>query len=617
VSNSVEIVVEGKNEATKVFQQVESSAVGSATKVEQAWSKSMDSVNASIERGGFGATEAGGGFNRMKESAKGAGDEVEHMSRRSEEGADRLNRLGEASDNVDTRAMGFRDTVTGVSDTLKGLNDSSLSTEQRLFTLGAGIGDLGSAGYNLLVPAMSKAKEVISAVGDSSSSAHGKVVNFAKGAGIAAAALAVLAIGGRVANEIWGDDKVANIQNMTLALGNFAKTGQNGGESARILGGNFSNLKTSMDQLDDPSWWKAIKQGVESFTGTGGLSDAVTLAKSRVGDLDQSLAALAQTSPEQARAAFQKLTQDMGLSAQKTEELRQQLPQYKNAMDQADQSTRSMADGTRVNTQELSNYLTQLQAATDPVFGLMNALGQVTQAQTGYNDAVKQHGINSNEAKDASVALAEAVAGAEAAALNGQLSYSDFSAALDHWTQSGAITAQQARDIRGRVDEARGAAQAYTGNYDARLFMENHASNVIAQVKRDLDAVPDSTYKKFYMQYINQIIGNAPAASPPGFGFIGHNAHGGPIGHAATGGGRTGLTWVGEQGPELVQLPTGSMVSPTGASSAQGAGGGSGGGGVARVSIDLSGVDTRILDWLRDRIRIDGGGDVQVALGQR
>lgn len=38
------------------------------------------------------------------------------------------------------------------------------------------------------------------------------------------------------------------------------------------------------------------------------------------------------------------------------------------------------------------------------------------------------------------------------------------------------------------------------------------------------------------------------------------NAHGGIIGGAATGGARGSFTWVGEQGPELVQLPFGSTV---------------------------------------------------------
>lgn len=61
---------------------------------------------------------------------------------------------------------------------------------------------------------------------------------------------------------------------------------------------------------------------------------------------------------------------------------------------------------------------------------------------------------------------------------------------------------------------------------------------------------------------------------------VNNRAAGGPIGAAATGGARGALTWVGEQGPELLRLPYGSQVYPAGqskqmaAQQAQQAGGG-------------------------------------------
>lgn len=58
-----------------------------------------------------------------------------------------------------------------------------------------------------------------------------------------------------------------------------------------------------------------------------------------------------------------------------------------------------------------------------------------------------------------------------------------------------------------------------------------------------------------------------------------HYAHGGVVGKAADGGPRSNMTWVGEQGPELVDLAPGSMVHTAGdsrrmADSWQGGGGG-------------------------------------------
>ncbi|UOZ10549.1 hypothetical protein [Amycolatopsis sp. WQ 127309] len=615
MSNTVEIVVQGKNEATKIFRQVSGDATDAARDSEQAWTKSMTSINSSIERGGFGATEAGGGFNRLKESVKGAGDATGEMGKRSEEGADRLHKLGEASDEVDTRAMGFRDTVTGVQDTLKGLSDQSLSTGDRLFTLGAGIGDLGSAGYNLLVPAMTKVKQVISDVRDPTTDLGGRMKGLGKSiAGVGAGAAIIAGIG--LALDAAFADKAANVNALSFALNSFAQTGKASGEAARVFGGNLDDLKTSLEMVNGGGIAKFIEGVYDLIPGSDLVGVSMSEAKDKISALDQSLTQLAQRSPSEAGAAFEKLTTSMGLNFQQVKQLRDQLPGFTNAMQQSANAADGSAQAQQRNAAALSDYLTQLQAATDPVFGLLNALTQVNTAQTAYNDAVKQYGVNSGQAKDASVGLAQAVAGAEAAALNGQLSYSDFSAALDHWVQSGVVTAQQASSIRDRVNEAHNAANAYTGNYDASLFMENHASNVIAQVRRDLDAVPDNTYKRFYMTYINQIIGNAPSSSPAGFGFVGHNAHGGPIGHAATGGGRGGMTWVGEQGPELVKLPVGSFVNPAGTSSR---GGGSRAGASdsapeVRIVIDLSGGDQRLMDWFKNRIRIEGG-NVQTVLG--
>lgn len=609
MSNTVEIVVQGKNEATKIFRQVSDDATDGAKASEQAWNKAMSSINDDIQRGGFGATEAGGGFNRLKDSVKSAGVEVEGTGRRSREAGVDFDRLGESADNVDTRTMGMYSALSGGKDVLEGLSDASASTTDRLILLTGGMSDLGAGAYNFVVPAFAKMKQVISDMRDPTSDLGGRMQGLGKSiVGIGAGA-AIIAGVGYALDAAFGD-KAANVNALSFSLESLTKTGKASGEATRVLGGNFDDLKTSLEMVNGGGVAKFIEGVYDLIPGADLVGVSMSEAKDKLTALDGALTQLAQRSPADAGAAFQKLSSDMGLSSQQVGQLKDQLPGFTTAMQQAASASNDSAAGQERNAAALSNYLTQLQAATDPVFGLLNALGQVNQAQTAYNDALKQHGVNSNEAKDASVALAEAVAGAEAAALNGQLSYSDFSAALDHWVQSGAITAQQARDIRQRVDEARGAAQAYTGNYDASLFMQNHASGVIAQVKRDLDSVPDNTYKKFYMQYFNQIIGNAPAASPPGFGFVGHNAHGGPIGHAAEGGGRSGLTWVGEQGPELVSLPVGSMVNPAGSSS-----GGGGGPAEVHVTIELSGTDNALLEILRRSIQIQGG-DVQTVLGR-
>lgn len=89
-------------------------------------------------------------FDRVGQAAKG----MDHQVGEAGKGFDRV---GERFDDIDTRAMGFRDTLTGVQDTMGGvaaISKGDLFTG--FFTLGAGIGDLGSGFYNLLIPALKK-----------------------------------------------------------------------------------------------------------------------------------------------------------------------------------------------------------------------------------------------------------------------------------------------------------------------------------------------------------------------------------------------------------------------------------------------------------------------------
>lgn len=95
-------------------------------------------------------------FARVGASSKAMADDVGASSKRvAQETTDSFDRAGEAADNVDTKSMGFRDTLTGVQDTMSG---TAMIARGDLFngffTLGAGIGDLGSGFYNLLIPAL-------------------------------------------------------------------------------------------------------------------------------------------------------------------------------------------------------------------------------------------------------------------------------------------------------------------------------------------------------------------------------------------------------------------------------------------------------------------------------
>ncbi len=95
-------------------------------------------------------------FDKVGDAAKGMGKDVDKASDGFKKAGRATEDWAEKSDTVDTRAMGFRDTITGLQDSFRGLSDSSLSTGDRLLTLGMGIGDLASGFTNLLIPGISK-----------------------------------------------------------------------------------------------------------------------------------------------------------------------------------------------------------------------------------------------------------------------------------------------------------------------------------------------------------------------------------------------------------------------------------------------------------------------------
>lgn len=84
---------------------------------------------------------------------------LKKVGQSSDEAADGFRRAGSAADEVDTKAMGFRDTMTGVQDTMGGVSKIAKGDLFNGFlTLGMGIGDLGSGFYNFLIPALEKTK---------------------------------------------------------------------------------------------------------------------------------------------------------------------------------------------------------------------------------------------------------------------------------------------------------------------------------------------------------------------------------------------------------------------------------------------------------------------------
>jgi hypothetical protein len=80
----------------------------------------------------------------------------EDMGRRVSDAGDSFDRTSERADTLDTRAMGFRDTLTGIQDGTEGIKRAAAGDWgfETLLLLGTGVGDLASAFVNFLIPAI-------------------------------------------------------------------------------------------------------------------------------------------------------------------------------------------------------------------------------------------------------------------------------------------------------------------------------------------------------------------------------------------------------------------------------------------------------------------------------
>lgn len=136
----------------------------------------------------------------------------------------------------------------------------------------------------------------------------------------------------------------------------------------------------------------------------------------------------------------------------------------------------------------------------------------------------------------------------------------------------------------------------------------------ISSARAQLNSLNGKTAVTYVLTRHTASYGNVKTNTPGAF------AHGGVrgVGAAATGGVRSNMTLVGEQGPELINLAPGSHVksNPDTRRTLAGMGGGGGAGGPIAVQIMLEGrqVAEAIIDPLRGIVKAKGG-NVQNVIG--
>jgi hypothetical protein len=241
---------------------------------------------------------------------------------------------------------------------------------------------------------------------------------------------------------------------------------------------------------------------------------------------------------------------------------------------------------------EITSVADALKAATDPAFALIDAQKQVNDATNAYNKAVGTSGKNSKAAKDAQVNLEKAL--------------------INYVGAAG-----KAREGTGHLTDEQKALLKAGGASDGIIkALDKSLKDAYNQAKK-LDGFNiDITVKTRYVQ-TGKYISDSQIADPTH--LYSGLAHGGVSG-AANGSTSGGLTWTGERGPELLDLPPGTSVRTAGDSKRDAAAWGAAAGGGAAVTVafdkaSLSGLAAALMETIRAEVRYQGG-NVQQALGQ-
>lgn len=372
------------------------------------------------------------------------------------------------------------------------------------------------------------------------------------------------------------------------------------GAAAAAAGG----VAMALIQMDAANHAKQIDDMVESFTALGGAVNDQTrtmLYMNQVmGTQDEFVQGLIDSNPRLAQSLIDN-AEAFGISADDA-------ARYQDELD-----TTTAAIDNQVSA--LERQKNALRAQTDPFFAATEAQRRLAEAQQHLIDVQNDENATAADVAAAHQAVSEAAAGNETAMYDlgiameaGDTSLKKVLKSLQAQRDSGAITQESYNQLAAvatlKFGQVENSIRRVPGAHTTTLTVRDFASSAADGVRRMLDRLHD--------KHITISVGMAVGA---GVGAVLANmAHGG-ITSAAGGGPRSRMTWVGEHGPELVDLAPGSRVHSNPDSqrmSAQAAGGG----GVTLVyQGDGSPLDRALFDYFRRRILTEHGGNVQAALG--
>lgn len=280
------------------------------------------------------------------------------------------------------------------------------------------------------------------------------------------------------------------------------------------------------------------------------------------------------------------------------------------ALDKTRQASADLAAAQEAAAEAAAEHAQRLedlvQASDDVIgsqFALRDAIDAAEEDFAAYNDALKHNKRNSEAVSDAQLAAEESAYRVATAVRD---------AALAQQEGSG-----KARDLAGANiaarDKLRELASTASGPLRDAIYGQISA---LDQLIARLRSIPGT-----YAAKVQITVSQTGRYTGPALGALPAFARGGSIGPGQMG-------RVAETEPEILTTAGRSYLMMNNApghitpASQLGPGGSPGGGGASEMRITwdgrgLSGIDRAIWSWIKDNVRFEGGGDVQVALGRR
>jgi hypothetical protein len=211
--------------------------------------------------------------------------------------------------------------------------------------------------------------------------------------------------------------------------------------------------------------------------------------------------------------------------------------------------TKGLADGmtdaaraAQGHTDALVGLAAEMQAQTDPAFALLDAQDKVKESQKDLNEAIKEHGKDSKEARAASRNLAGAAVNLQGkVGALGETFDGNLSPAMEATMRAAGMTKKQIDGVRDEMNRARKAGGAYARNYSASVSVKGAAAarRSLYSVKDIIDDIPRAVNIAMKITGVTNVSKAAHAVRKNA------RASGGPVAR--------GIPYlVGEHGPEMI-----------------------------------------------------------------